>query len=510
MLRAGRPSIAANTGDPPAEDAVTMGASEDNLHGGGLPPLDGCSGTTGLGGRALYDGKTTTRRMPAFPNGRERRRLHAHNILSIVFFLMGCLMMVMSNYRSADKRVVCGQAVVRSDAHTSSDLLQVQKVFGGAKLSAQHQVEFVVAGHYVHLRDALKVDLPIAPDEIAYHKKASSGDSSMDATNASMLLPIREPDDLNESGDITDNEVRMFIGITSDCCSDLAVEKRNAIRESWKQKIESEHPGVDIKFVLSQPGHDRYDKVLKSLEEELAHHDDMIFVRGLDTYGNLKFKVFGLFKYASSSPRQYTHVLKTDDDCYVRMPLLLEAIKGGDGKVITENLYTGCQESSIGFKFIRDPKSKWFMSYEEFPDHVEKQLDGLKYLAGWGYVMSRDVMLYVVWKWLSFRAHPEEAPPWFSRFQWEDVIMGYLVQQKGVKMKENDAFKAAWRSCTNNTAVRHLDIDAPSLVKGLYEQEVSQVWAKKTVQCSSLAFKPGDYDDWRAVRNKVLPAGTHV
>ena len=43
-----------------------------------------------------------------------------------------------------------------------------------------------------------------------------------------------------------------------------------------------------------------------------------------------------------------------------------------------------------------------------------------RYLAGWGYVLSRDVMLYVVWKWLTFRAHPDQAPQWFtvSVFDW--------------------------------------------------------------------------------------------
>ena len=31
-------------------------------------------------------------------------------------------------------------------------------------------------------------------------------------------------------------------------------------------------------------------------------------------------------------------------------------------------------------------------------------------------------------------------------------------------------FKTAWRACTNDTAVRHLDVDAPLVSRGLYEQ----------------------------------------
>ncbi|CAD7698040.1 unnamed protein product [Ostreobium quekettii] len=449
---------------------------------------------------------------PVLSVGRERRRIHAPNVLSIIFFLLGCTMLAMSSYRSSKSGPVCGRSMLGTDVHmdvASGQMMQGQGLTGMAQSSQQHMVQFVVAGNYVPIRDALKIDLPTATKEVAYHARATLDDSSVGRMNSSKYPSAEGRDDLYEPGDL-DAGIKLFIGITSDCCSNLAQEKRNAIRATWKQKIEREHGGVDIKFFLSQPGPDRYDKVVKMLEDESAENGDMIFVRGLDTYGNLKFKVFGMFKFASSSPKEYTHVLKTDDDCYVRMPLLLEAIKGEDGKPIMRNLYGGCQENPDGFKLIRDPKSKWFMPYEEFPDDVGKQLDGLKYLAGWGYIMSRDVMLYVVWKWLSFRAHPEQAPPWFSNFQWEDVIMGYLVEQKGVKLKEHDGFKAAWRSCSNNTAVRHLDIDAPSLVRGLYEQEVSKVWIKKTVQCNSLIFKPGDYDHWRAVRNEVLPAGAHV
>ena len=52
-------------------------------------------------------------------------------------------------------------------------------------------------------------------------------------------------------------------------------------------------------------------------------------------------------------------------------------------------------------------------------------------------------------------------------------------------------YKAAWRGCSNDTAVRHLDVDAPGVLKGLYEQELNGVWEHKTVQCSTGLFTPG-------------------
>ena len=101
---------------------------------------------------------------------------------------------------------------------------------------------------------------------------------------------------------------------------------------------------------------------------------------------------------------------------------------------------------------------------------------------------------------------------------------------------EGAAFKAAWRSCTNDTAVKHLDVDAPLLMDGLAAQDVSGLWSVKTIQCStgtahtflvvlfseqmyhglhhvmvrrskatelglsSGTFRPGDYQGWLAWR----------
>ena len=36
-----------------------------------------------------------------------------------------------------------------------------------------------------------------------------------------------------------------------------------------------------------------------------------------------------------------------------------------------------------------------------------------KYLAGWGYMLSADVALHVVGRYLRWKVHPEEAPGWY-------------------------------------------------------------------------------------------------
>lgn len=141
---------------------------------------------------------------------------------------------------------------------------------------------------------------------------------------------------------------------------------------------------------------------------------------------------------------------------------------------------------------------------------MAKELWDIKYLAGWGYVLSRDVAYHALRKYLAWKKHPDEAPKWFKPMKWEDVLIGALVSDKVSVPVVSARFKAAWRSCTNETAIRHLDGDAPLLLKGLYEQEISGLWDKKTVQCSTGRFLAGDYSGWRSWRNSQLPPDLHV
>lgn len=111
-------------------------------------------------------------------------------------------------------------------------------------------------------------------------------------------------------------------------------------------------------------------------------------------------------------------------------------------------------------------------------------------------------------------------------------------------------FCAAWRACPASTALKHLDVDAPRLMRGLYEQDVSGgcslprascrlpsacssghlgcsclpaspvhppppsrpaagLWAQKPVQCASGDYLPGDYSGWKRWRD-ALPEVQHI
>ena len=52
---------------------------------------------------------------------------------------------------------------------------------------------------------------------------------------------------------------------------------------------------------------------------------------------------------------------------------------------------------------------------------------GKKYLAGWGYVLSRDVAAHVVRRTLRWERMPDEAPAWYPGLHWEDVLVGFVA-----------------------------------------------------------------------------------
>ena len=52
------------------------------------------------------------------------------------------------------------------------------------------------------------------------------------------------------------------------------------------------------------------------------------------------------------------------------------------------------------------------MPYELLPDSAVPF--GVKYAAGWGYLLSRDMVMHVVKKVNYWQAQPDKAPAWFK------------------------------------------------------------------------------------------------
>ena len=50
-----------------------------------------------------------------------------------------------------------------------------------------------------------------------------------------------------------------------------------------------------------------------------------------------------------------------------------------------------------------------------------------KYLAGWGYLLSMDVVGYIVNATSHWDRAPDQAPGWYAGLHWEDVLVGLVA-----------------------------------------------------------------------------------
>ncbi|KAH7622590.1 hypothetical protein NADE_005175 [Nannochloris sp. 'desiccata'] len=461
--------------------------------------------------------------------------------------------------------------------------------------------------------------------------------------------------------------VHLLVAVTSACCTQVSLQRRAAIRHTWaaliKERYRDNSAGsISIQFFLAQPENKTLlTEWLPALEEEVVAHNDIVILRGKDTYFNLPNKTFRMFRYTLAHPSEYTHVLKADDDTWVRMHKVLEylhekappvkrsggvggrknseeeasapsaaviaaaiqrkaeleemsrkrgvpivsegmtlydasnlvrrvdrderyaketvddidgseltlaelarrphgdahrasdemfeeelteqkqgsfgdsgfvdgGVEGGNGKEEIDvmggrrrqlqqqrqqlgssssfstrprmsGIYLGCIENKKGFQPIRDKNNKWYVSEEQLPN--ESYPHGVKYLAGWGYLLSRDLLMHIVQKVNSYESQPELAPLWYTRIAFEDVLVGLLLHDVVPLPESHSGFRPAWGSCVPDTAVRHLDLDSPRLLKALVEQDMSGLADEKPVQCSSGQFLPGDYAGWYGWRSSI-------
>ena len=52
-----------------------------------------------------------------------------------------------------------------------------------------------------------------------------------------------------------------------------------------------------------------------------------------------------------------------------------------------------------------------------------------RYLAGWGYLLSRSAAQLIVSKVDQYEQQPETAPGWYAGMHWEDVLVGLLLHE---------------------------------------------------------------------------------
>nr|CAG4644984.1 EOG090X0A8N [Leptodora kindtii] len=170
------------------------------------------------------------------------------------------------------------------------------------------------------------------------------------------------------------SKVRLLIIVVS---SPTKSATRSVIRETWLSDRDARYRHF---FVVGVAG--LSSSVADSLADESAAHGDILTLSNLaDSYQNLADKVLGALSLVSGIVH-FDHVLKCDDDSFVRVSRLLDEIE----KQPQERLYWGFfKGGSTVHRKGKWQEPEWFLCDTYLP-----------YALGGGYILSVDLVRHLV------------------------------------------------------------------------------------------------------------------
>ncbi|XP_063840428.1 myocyte-specific enhancer factor 2D-like isoform X3 [Scylla paramamosain] len=168
---------------------------------------------------------------------------------------------------------------------------------------------------------------------------------------------------------------------------------RLAVRQTWG------HFGVRRDVVLAfMVGRTLNSDTQANLDRENDLYGDIIQANFIDHYSNLTLKTISMFEWVKTYCSESHFVLKTDDDMFINMPLLISFV---DSKSTEQRVLYG--RMAKGWKPIRNKKSKYYIdagtySRTRYPD----------FLTGPAYLFTSDVVEDIYHKTLDTTFFPLE------------------------------------------------------------------------------------------------------
>ncbi|XP_060090211.1 beta-1,3-galactosyltransferase 5-like [Heteronotia binoei] len=189
------------------------------------------------------------------------------------------------------------------------------------------------------------------------------------------------------------------------------IKTRMAIRETWgKERIITDKRIMTF-FLLGSTSYP-HDEITVTMESFI--YKDIIQKDFLDTYYNLTLKTLMGLEWVHRFCPQSSFVMKTDSDMFVNPLFLTELLLK---KNRTTRFFTGAL--TMHSNPVRDPKSKWYVSKEEYPWNKYPNC-----CSGAAYVFSTDVAshMYIVSKKTPF-------------LKLEDIFVGLCLFQLKIKLE---------------------------------------------------------------------------
>lgn len=213
------------------------------------------------------------------------------------------------------------------------------------------------------------------------------------------------------------SNVRIFAGILS---SSRNFENRLAVRETWGR-----HPSIaKLMFVVGRP---RSAGTMRLLRQEAANRKDVVIMyEVMESYRNVTFQTLEIYKIAYVVGG-FTHVLKADDDSYVRMDQLVARLSS----LPTTWMYMG-RHMIAGDKFDRNPHSHKYV--DPFWDDTRHQLP--RYAFGSGYVLTADLasaiafIPHIIMPNQLLNLEDVSTGIWIDHLKQENVHVNYIVENR--------------------------------------------------------------------------------
>ena len=229
------------------------------------------------------------------------------------------------------------------------------------------------------------------------------------------------------------SSLRVFVGVLSRAGNFKA---REAIRQTW-----GKDPAMArVMFFVLRPDDDAD---FYRVRQESVTLGDMFVVSDVNEhYDRITYSTLALFKAAAVNPSEYTHVVKTDDDVYLRPSLLLHTLEG----MPRERLYAGhpmAPGSAVRHgEWHRVPYNNWA---DDTP---------VKYGFGWGYVLSMDLAQEVAAGSVHLIMRPDNL------LIIEDLAVGYWVnyvaQERGITINYDGSIPMGNEGCKDDFIFYHI------------------------------------------------------
>lgn len=195
--------------------------------------------------------------------------------------------------------------------------------------------------------------------------------------------------------------------------------QRTSLRSTWLKHSKNNTSNVRYFFLLGETFNTTLREIVR---RENMIYRDIVEAQFRDSYKNLTVKTIMGLKFAISYCKHAQYVMKTDDDVFINIKMILKILQ--HDSVPKDTVFGNCKRG----KPKRNPLSKWYTSVRGFPHSTYPNR-----CAGPLYGLSMDVARHII-------AVSSSVP----FFHLEDVYIGLCLQRLGYRVYNLNRILSRW------------------------------------------------------------------